>query len=125
VSRDGFILWSRASDAAAKTGAVFRTSGSPIEIPARSLAASQDQLADGRAGVLHGPGVWFGEEVREMTIFSEQYDFTVTLLLLEDHGPGLAKTGHSTAARDCKARRKRFSVQAIQFPAGAEKPWSA
>jgi hypothetical protein len=35
-------------------------------------------------GVLHGPGVWFGEEVREMTIFSEQYDFTVSLLLLED-----------------------------------------
>jgi hypothetical protein len=28
--------------------------------------------------------VWFGEEVREMTIFSEQYDFTVSLLLLED-----------------------------------------
>jgi hypothetical protein len=27
---------------------------------------------------------WFGEEVREMTIFSEQYDFTVSLLLLED-----------------------------------------
>jgi hypothetical protein len=41
-------------------------------------------LVDGRTGVLHGPGVWFGEEVREMTIFSEQYDFTVTLLLLED-----------------------------------------
>jgi hypothetical protein len=28
--------------------------------------------------------VWFGEEAREMTIFSEQYDFTITLLLLED-----------------------------------------
>jgi hypothetical protein len=26
------------------------------------------------------------EEVREMTIFSEQYDFVVTLLLLEDAG---------------------------------------
>jgi IrrE N-terminal-like domain len=84
VSRDGFILWSRASEPAAKTGAVFRTSSGPIEIPPASLAATQDLLIDGRAGVLHGPGVWFGEEVREMTIFSEQYDFTVTLLLLED-----------------------------------------
>jgi hypothetical protein len=28
--------------------------------------------------------VWFGEEVRGMTIFSEQYDFIITLLLLED-----------------------------------------
>ncbi len=84
VSRDGYILWSRASEPAAKTGAVFRTSGDPIEIPAGSLAASQDQLLDGRTGILHGPGVWFDEEVREMTIFSEQYDFTITMLLLED-----------------------------------------
>ena len=84
VSREGFILWSRASEAAAKSGAVFRTSGRPIEIPVQSLAVTQDQLVDGRAGVLHGPGVWFGEEVREMTIFSEQYDFTISLLLLED-----------------------------------------
>jgi hypothetical protein len=86
VSRDDFVLWSRSSDMALKTGAFFRTSGAPVEIPAASLAATQDQLADGRAGVLHGPGVWFGEEVREMTMFSEQYDFTVTLLLLEDRG---------------------------------------
>ena len=84
VSRDDFILWSRSSDAALKTGAFFHTSGAPVEIPAASLAASQDHLADGRTGVLHAPGVWFGEEVREMTIFSEQYDFTVSLLLLED-----------------------------------------
>jgi hypothetical protein len=84
VSRDDFILWSRSSEAALKTGAFFSTSGAPVEIPAASLAATQDQLADGRTGVLHGPGVWFGEEVREMTIFSEQYDFTVSLLLLED-----------------------------------------
>jgi hypothetical protein len=84
VSREGFILWSRASEAAAKSGAVFRTSRGPIEIPLQSLAATRNQLVDGRAGVLHGPGVWFGEETREMTIFSEQYDFIITLLLLED-----------------------------------------
>jgi len=84
VSRDGFILWSRASEAAVKTGAVFRTSGAPIEIPSASLAATQDLLVDGRAGIRHGPGVWFREDVREMTIFSEQYDLTVTLLVLED-----------------------------------------
>ena len=85
VSRDGFILWSRAIDAALKTGAFFRTSGAPVEIPVSSLAASQDQLVDGRAGVLHKPGVWFDQEVREMTVFSEQYDFTISLLLLEDY----------------------------------------
>jgi hypothetical protein len=87
VSRDDFMLWSRPSDAALKTGAFFRTSGSPVEIPIASLAATRDQLVDGRTGVLHRPGVWFPEEVREMTIFSEQYDFTITLLLLENRGP--------------------------------------
>jgi len=85
ISRDGFILWSRASETAWKTGAFFRTAGAPIEIPAASLAATQDQLIDGRTGVRHGPGVWFDEAVQEMTVFSEQYDFTITLLLLAFH----------------------------------------
>lgn len=84
VSRDGFILWSRASERALKTGAFFRTSGPPIAIPATSLAGRQDMLVDGRAGVKLPAGVWFPEDVREMTVFAEQYDFAVTLLLLED-----------------------------------------
>ena len=31
VSREGFILWSRVSEAAAKAGAVLRTAGNPID----------------------------------------------------------------------------------------------
>jgi hypothetical protein len=84
VSRDGFILWSRASGPALKTGAFFRTSGAPIAIPSASLASRQDMIIDGRAGVALPAGVWFPEPVREMTIFAEQYDFAVTLLLLEN-----------------------------------------
>lgn len=84
VSRDGYILWARSSSTALKTGAFFRTSRGPIEIPALSLAARQDGLVDGRAGVLLPAGVWFPEEVHEMTIFSEQYDFAVSLLMLEN-----------------------------------------
>jgi hypothetical protein len=84
VSRDGFILWSRASDRALTSGAFFRTSGPPVAIPAASLAARQDTLVDGRTGVDLPAGVWFPEDVREMTIFAEQYDFAITLLLLED-----------------------------------------
>lgn len=84
ISRDGFILWSRASDAALKSGAFFRTSAGPIEIPPSSLAAKQDLLADGRSGVMHPAGVWFPEEVRETTIFAEQYDFVISLLQLGD-----------------------------------------
>jgi hypothetical protein len=84
VSRDGYILWSRASRSALKTGAFFRTSGPPIAIPPDSLASRQDMVVDGRAGVELPAGVWFSEPVREMTIFAEQYDFAVTLLLLEN-----------------------------------------
>ncbi len=84
VSRDDFILWSWASEAALKTRTFFRASQGPVEIPAASLASTRATPADARAGVMHRPGVWFPEEVQEMTIFSEQYDFVVTLLLMED-----------------------------------------
>jgi hypothetical protein len=83
VSRDGFILWSRASKPALRTGAFFRTSGPPIAIPVDSLAGRQDMLVDGRSGVERPAGIWFAEPVCEMTIFAEQHDFAVTLLLLE------------------------------------------
>jgi hypothetical protein len=84
VSRDGYILWARSSPSALKTGAFFRTSAGPIEIPAQSLAGKQDLLVDGRTGIDFPAGVWFREPVREMTIFAEQYDFAVTLLLLQN-----------------------------------------
>lgn len=87
ISRDGFILWARASDRALKTGAFFRTSAGPIEIPAASPASRRTLLVDGRATMDHGHGAWFREPVREMTVFAEQYDFTISLLLLEDSVP--------------------------------------
>ena len=86
VSRSGYMLWSRASGPALRSGAFFRTSGSPVEVPQMSIAGRQDLLVDGKAGVEHGPGVWFREPVREMTIFAEQYDFAISLLVLEDQG---------------------------------------
>lgn len=84
VSRDGFILWARSSAPALKTGTFFRTSTAPIEIPSASLPVEQNLLVDGRASIDHGAGVWFGEPVREMTVFAEQCDFAISLLLLDD-----------------------------------------
>ena len=83
-SRDGFILWARSSERALRTGRYFRTSSGPIEIPTSSLAASQDRSIDGKSGVRHGPGVWFPEAVQEMTVVSDQYDFALTLLCLDN-----------------------------------------
>ncbi len=87
VSRDGFVLWARSSTAALKSGAFFRTSAGPIEIPYMSLPVKQDGLVDGRASIDHGEGVWFSEPVREMTVFAEQFDFAISLLLLGDAAP--------------------------------------
>jgi hypothetical protein len=84
VSRDGFILWARSSEPALRTGAYFRTSAGPIEIPAASLPLHPELLTDGRGTVDHGHGVWLGEPVQETTIYAEQYDFSLSLLLLED-----------------------------------------
>ena len=87
VSRDGFILWARSSTAALKTRAFFKTSANTIEIPRASLAARQDQLSDGRGSTDHSAGIWFNEPVREMTVVAEQYDFVISLLLLNDDAP--------------------------------------
>lgn len=82
VSRDGFVLWARSSRAALRSGIYFRTSAGPIAVPERSLAYRQDMQIDGKKGVELPAGVWFGEPLREMTVFADQYDFAVTLLLL-------------------------------------------
>ena len=41
----------------------------------------------GRDSIDHAPGAWFREPVREMTVFAEQYDFAISLLLLDDEAP--------------------------------------
>ena len=84
VSRDGFILWARSSQPALRTGVYFKTSAGPIEIPAAALPLHPELLVDGRGGIEHGRGVWLGEPVREMTVFAEHYDFSLSLLQLED-----------------------------------------
>lgn len=89
LSREGFILWSRASKRAHRTGAYFRTAGCPpIEIPPTSLAAS---LGDNRGQDLRlpcDPGTWFADEsCEEHALASKQYDFTVSLLHLSSYAP--------------------------------------
>jgi hypothetical protein len=87
VSRDGYILWARSSTPALRSGAFFRTSGPPIEIPSTSLAKRTYRLVDGRGSTEHAPGIWFREPSREMTVLAEQYDFAPSLLALSDVPP--------------------------------------
>lgn len=93
VSRDGYILWARSSEPAFRTGAYFKTTDRPpIEIPSSSLPLNPSFLVDGRGTVKHARGIWLPESTKEMTILAEQYDFSLSLLLLEDApGPSLAE----------------------------------
>ncbi len=87
VSRDGFILWSRSSQRALKTGAYIRTSGAPVPLPARSLAARGGTAEEGRGGVDHPEAVWLNEAAHEIAIWSEHYSFALSLLILADAPP--------------------------------------
>lgn len=84
VSREGYILWARSSDAALKTGAYFKTSGRPpIEIPAASLPMSPGLLLGNRGYRQHEADVWLAEPCEEIALVSDQYDFAISLLHLE------------------------------------------
>lgn len=87
VSRDGFILWARSSNRAFRSGAYIKTSGPPVELPAMSAARTGAPASIERRGVRLPPSVWFNEDSREMVVRSEQYDFTISLVLLPNHGP--------------------------------------
>jgi hypothetical protein len=86
-ARDGYILWARSSKLALKTGAFFRTSRGPIPIPDGSVAARRLMIPNSRAPTEHPLGVWFAEPCVEMTVFADNYDFTISLLQLpQDSG---------------------------------------
>ena len=86
-SEDGYMHWAKSSNKAFKSGKYFATRSGPIEVPAGSQAAEQSFSFAARNGVRHGPGVWFkDEEVIEHTIHSEEYEKTLTVLLLDEVG---------------------------------------
>lgn len=86
VSRDGFILWARSSKAAFRSGIFLKTSNRPpIPIPAGSLASGRLTSKNQRKGVKLHLGTWFEESCEEMVIFSELYDFTISVLQLANN----------------------------------------
>lgn len=81
VATNGFVCWSKGS-AAAEKARLFWYSGT--ELPSGSVAASGDQ-SGGSTGVHLPDGVW-GRAVREVTIFADKYEMTVSLLVFEERG---------------------------------------
>ena len=86
VSRDGYILWARSSKAAYRSGVFFKTVGRPPRpIPSEALAARGRAEGLATAVADFEEGVWFEcEPCTEMALFSDRYDFTISLLHLGD-----------------------------------------
>lgn len=83
VSRDGFVLWARSTKSALKTGAYYRTANrAPIEVPTASLAATGGY--GGGKLVAEHDDTWFGEPSTEVALVSDHYDFTISLVHLDD-----------------------------------------
>lgn len=101
VSRDGFILWARSSKAAYKSGVYIKTSGLVVPVPDNSVAARPDAFVDARMGVNHPPGIWFSEACQEMSIVSENYDFTLSLIQLTP-GSGYHSFDANDDEEDCE-----------------------
>jgi hypothetical protein len=87
VSRDGYVLWSWSSESARRSGNIIRTSGSPVEIPLDSVAANPNPGNSARVPFQDNGGIWFPEPVEEQAIFSDNYDFVISLLTLEEIVP--------------------------------------
>lgn len=95
VSTNGYILWSKSSQNALKSGKFIKTVGlSPIPLPQASADISGVTDNGNKIEINHSPGIWWPDEpVKEMTIFSRNYDFVITLLELPDDPPGNRQTG--------------------------------
>lgn len=85
-SRDGFMDWAWSSDAAMKAGAFFATRRNTIPVPDQSLTANSSIRHD-RIGTSISAKIWFqhadaATSLREMKVSADQYDATLTLLIL-------------------------------------------
>jgi len=89
VSKDGFMDWASSSKAAKSSGAYFKTKSNVIEIPQKALAL-QDNITEERLGVKTAAKIWFPNadsdaDLKELKIYSDQYDYTLSLLILPKH----------------------------------------
>lgn len=83
ISKDGFIDWGKSSRRALKSGMYF-AKRFVTTVPEASPASNERLMAGRVDPVQHPPGVWFREQVTEIVIRSDYYDFTMSLLYADD-----------------------------------------
>lgn len=82
VAENGFVLWSRPSGAARRARTYFPPG---MELPAGCVAAEGDQIQS-IEGTNLAPGIWWARPTREIAIFADRYEMTISLLVFEDTG---------------------------------------
>lgn len=113
VSREGFVLWAKASEPAFRSGRFIRTKGvPPVEAPMASLVHRRDIADIAREGIDHPPGIWFDEGCKQLSIHSDKYDQVISIL---HFGGNSARSTHFDEApeedaydRFCPKSRDRF-----------------
>lgn len=106
VATNGFINWCSRSDAGRRSG-IFYQSGT--ELPAASIAALGDQ-AQRNEGTTLAPGVWHSGAVREIAIFADQYEMTISLLIF-DHDRMRGDGWKDEAVEDAFDRFERTATE--------------
>ena len=82
VAENGFVLWSRPSGAARRARIYFRPG---MELPSGCVAAEGNQIQP-IEGIELSPGIWCDRPTREIAIFADRYELTISLLVFEDTG---------------------------------------
>lgn len=88
ASRDDHMLWAKSNKAAFQAGAYFATRRNTIELPGDALAHSNNGQVGNQRQTTRAQ-LWFPREpasmpVNEMIKVADQYDYTLTLLLLPE-----------------------------------------
>ena len=82
------MLWSASSGPAFKSGLFYRTRrGPPVEVPVNSLVGLQEFTDLARSGVTQSAEVWLGEDCQEMTLRSDNYDQSISVLHFANAAP--------------------------------------
>lgn len=88
VSKDGFILWSKPSKPALRSGEFIKTSGlAPKAVPYQSPIQNSANQVDIDQPICHRAGVWLNEEVLEYPLLLDRYELGLSLLMLQDDLP--------------------------------------
>jgi len=91
ASRDDRVVWARSNERAYRSGACFATTKRRYLVPQQSVSHAANRNATRQEGK-QPARVWFPREpehmpLSELSFVSDNYDFTLTLLLMPDAEP--------------------------------------